>query len=189
MTHNGAEKIKCYNLSMEKFYSNIVGTPVMEDDVFRAITTIKDVILDPESGKVVAFSVDLSRNLVVAPVDILSFDEFLKIHNHESIAEGNDILRVAAVQKKGIRIIHNRVESKNGEYIGIVVDFSIDPKTFTLKRILTAKSILGLIRYDQRIILAKNIIEILPNKIIVKENLKTSKEEKRVTIEDLAVSG
>jgi len=174
---------------MEKFYSNIVGMPVIEDDVFRAITTIKDVIIDPESGKVVAFSVDIRRNLVIAPVDIISIGEFLKIHSVESIAEGSDILRVDIVQKKGIKIIHNRVETKNNEYIGNVVDFSIDAKTFTLKRLFTAKSFLGLIRYDQRIILEKNIIEILPDKIIVKENLKTAKEEKRVSVEDLAVSG
>jgi len=173
---------------MEKLYSNIIGTPVIEDDVFRAIAVIRDVVVDPESGNVVAFIVDPSRNMVIAPVDVLSFGEFIKIHSSESIVEGKEIFRIDRVQKRGIKIMGNRVESKDEEYIGKVVDFSIDAKTLTLKRLFTAKGFLGLIRYDQRIIAAKNIIEILPEKIIVKENLKTSKEEKRVAIEDFAVS-
>ena len=60
-----------------------------------------------------------------------------------------------------------------------VKDFSIDSNGLGLLKIYAAKDILGLIKYDSRVISYKNIIEILPHKIIVKENLSAVKETGR----------
>lgn len=172
---------------MEKLYSDIVGAPVVEDNVLHPITTVKDLILDPETGKLAAFVVDIKRNLVISPIDVLFFGNRIQIHERHAVIPGSEILRVEEIQKKNIRIFGNKVVTEDGFKLGKVVDLSIDMKDYTLKKLFVAKEILGMVRYDSRIISAKNIVEILPNKIIVKNNLETVKEKESSRAEDLAI--
>lgn len=169
---------------MERLFSNIIGTPVVDDDVKHPITTVRDVLIDPERGKLIALVVDVNRNLVIAPVDILAWGDTIRIPAHDAIVEGSEILRVTEVQKRNIKIFHNKVVTKKNEYIGKVVDFSIDANDLSLKKLYTAKDILGLVRYDSRIIPSKIIEKILPGKIIVKMNIVNLPEESRGMVEE-----
>lgn len=171
---------------MEKFYTKIIGSPVSDDDV-RPITTVQSVIMDPESGKLAALQVGYGKNMVVLPMDILSWQDIIKIHSHDSIIEANEVLKIDELMKKDIQIFRNRVESQEGDYVGRVYDYSIDPKSLSLKNLYIAKDILGLFRYNARIIRSKDIIEILKDKIIIKNDLETVKEEiKSVGVEEMA---
>ncbi|MBI4975815.1 PRC-barrel domain-containing protein [Candidatus Peregrinibacteria bacterium] len=175
---------------MERLYTNIIGTPVYEDSNMRPLTAIKDVIVDPDSGKIIAFVVNASKNSVIVPYDIISFGDGIHIHDHGCIVDGSEILRVVEVQKKNVRIFQNNVESTDGEYLGKVIDFSIDAATLSLHKIFVANVFLGLFRYKNRIIPAKNIVEILPNKIVVKDNfVKAEEDVRKVVVEDMALSG
>jgi len=169
---------------MERLFSNIIGTPVVDDDFKHPITTVRDVVVDPERGKVIALIVDVNRNLVIAPIDILAWGDTIRIPSHDAIIEGSDILRVAEVQKRNIKIFHNKVVTMKNEYIGKVVDFSIDIHDLSLKKLYTAKDILGLLRYDSRIITSKIIERILPRKIIIKMNIVNLPEERRGVAEE-----
>ncbi len=162
---------------MDSFYTKIVGTPVLEDDNIRALTTVKSLVLDPESGKILAFVVDENRNLIITPMDVISWHDVLHIRNRDSIIHGDDVLRVQTVQKSGEKIFGNKVETKDGKFLGTVMDYSIDSNAMILKKLFVAKGILGLLRYDSRVISAKNILEILPDKIVVKGDLGTIKVE------------
>ena len=170
---------------MEKLYSDIVGSPVVEDNVLRPIATVKDLILDPETGKLAAFVVDIRKNLVISPIDVLFFGNRIQIHERHAVISGSDILRVEAIQKKNIRIFGNKVVTEDGFKLGKVVDFSMDMRDYVLKKLFVSKEILGMVRYDSRIIPAKNIVEILPNKIVVKNNLEAVKEKEGARSEDL----
>ena len=171
---------------MEKFYTKIVGSPVSDDGI-RPISSVRDVLMDPESGKVAALSVNYGKNMVVLPMDIVAWQDHIKIHSYNDIIEANEVLRVEELMKNDIQIFRNRVESQDGTYIGRVYDFSIDPSTLTLKNLYVAKEILGLFRYDSRIISNNEIVEILKNKIVVKNNLAVVKEDlKTVGIEEMA---
>lgn len=174
-------------ISMERFYSKILGTAVICDDGLRPLTSIKDVVIDPENGKVIAFVVNLNGKLVISPIDIESWHDLIKVHSEEVIISSDEILRVQEVMKRGIHIYGSKVMTKNGDYLGKVKDFSIDSNGLGLLKIYAAKDILGLIKYDSRIISYKNILEILPHKIIVKENLAAVKEKGRrvVSMEEL----
>jgi len=169
---------------VEKLFTNIVGTRIVDDDFKHPLTTVKDVLIDPEKGTLIALIVDVNKNLVVAPVDILAWGDIIRIPAHDAIVEGSEILRVTEVQKRNIRIFHSRVETKKKEYIGNVVDFSIDLNTLALKKLYTAKNFLGFVRYDTRIIPAKNIEEIKRDKIIIKGNFQPVREERRSLIEE-----
>ena len=172
---------------MERLYSKIVGSHIYEDSFERPISTVKDIIIDPESGKVLALVVNLSRNLVLSPIDILSWNDAVHIHSRDDFVPGDEILRVDSVQKMRTRIFHNKVYTKEGEFLGKVADFSIDSSDLALNKLYVSKVFWGVLRYQSRIIPAKNIEEILPDKIVVKADASV-KEEEKVPATDLAVS-
>ncbi|MDA1060179.1 MAG: PRC-barrel domain-containing protein [bacterium] len=171
---------------MHRLYSKIIGTPVYDDSV-RPLTTVKDLIIDTETGKLLAFVVNQSKNLVIVPIDVVSWTEVIKINNIDSIIDGNDVIRISEVQKRGINLIHNKVETKNGEKLGKVNDFSVDTDILMLQKLYVSKGILGLVRYESRIISAKDIIEILPDKIVIKDNTKIKEKikESPVLLEEM----
>ena len=159
-------------------YSNIVGIPIFEEDGQRPISTVKDVIMDPERGKAVALVVDINQNKVITPHDILSLGDILKIRGREVIIDGSDVIRVEEIQKRNVRILNNRVETKEGEYLGKVVDYSLELSGLNLQKIYVAKGFMGVVRYGGRMIPAKKIVEVLPKKIVVENGLKKVKEKK-----------
>ena len=174
---------------MEKLYSSIIGSPVFDDHSTRPFTTVKGVVLDPErNGKVLAFVVNVNKNKIISPVDVISWGDVIKVHARDAVTDGDDVLRVAEVQKDGRYFFGNRVEAEGEGYIGKVVDMAIDSKTLDLRKIFVAKSVLGMIRYENRIIPAKNILEVLCDKIIVKNGMKTVKEESEISVKDMAMS-
>lgn len=173
---------------LEKLYSHIVGTPVFEDDERHPVAFVRDVIIDPETGNLLALMIN--KNQIISVFDIASWGEVVRIRNSDVIAPLEDVLRVFEVYKRGIKVFGNRVETENGTILGIVVDYVIDEKAMTLKKIFTAKLVLGIFRHENRIISAKNIIEIRADKIIVRDGLKTVKEEAidNVPVKDMALT-
>lgn len=161
---------------MEKLYTKIVGMPVRDDGI-RPITTVRDVLIDPSTGNLCALEVHSGKNMVVAAMDILAWRDAVIINDADSIVSAGDILRVEELISQDIRIYKNNVESKDGTHIGKVYDFSIDSENFNLKKLYVARDILGLARYDKRIINAKDIVEILKEKIVVKADTSIVKEE------------
>lgn len=171
---------------MERFYTKTIGTPIFEDDSLRPVTSVKDVIMDPETGKMVALVVNTSKNLVITPMEILSWQDGIYVSNRDAIFSGNEVLRIQKVRESGIKIFNNKVETQSGKFLGRVFDFSIDNQTFSLKKLYVARGFLGLIRLDSRIIPQKNIIEILSDKIVVKDDLHGIKEkEGEMIMEDM----
>lgn len=174
---------------MEKLYSEIVGTPVFEDDAPRPFTTVKDLVLDPEMrGKLLAFVVGGGRGRILSPVDVISWGNVMKVHSAGDVTEVANVLRVEEVLKRDVRFDGALVETEKGEDLGKVYDYGVDNKTFDLRRLFVAKSFLGLLRYESRIISAKDIIEVLPEKIVVKNGLRTVKERKKGIAKEVGVA-
>ncbi len=170
---------------MEKLYTKIIGVPVYSDSS-RPITTVKDILIDPETGKLCALEVNSGTNMVISPMDIIAWRNTIIINNLEDIVKAEEILRVDEIIKQDIRIYRNHVESRNGTHIGRVYDFGIDSVNLCLKNLYVAKDIFGLVRYDKRIIRSKDIEEILKHKIIIKDDKATLKAKKN---EDLSIEG
>ena len=163
---------------MERLYKNILGTRVVGENSMRALTTVKGLVMDPERGTLLALVTSVSKHKVVVPFDILEWGDNVKVHDSDAIVDGDDILRLHEVMEQGTgEIFNKKVETEEGEALGRVVDFSIDGQTYDLQKLYVGKTILGMVRYGMLIIAAKNIVEILPKKIVVKAGPATVKEE------------
>lgn len=176
--------------NVERLYSKIVGTPVYEDGGERPMTTVRDVVIDPENGKLVAFVVNISKNLVITPIDVLSWTEVIRVHNNDAIVVADEVLRIEQVMAKHVSIFHNKVYTKSDEYLGKVNDFSVDSNVMMLQKLYLSKGFLGLIRYQSRIVSAKNILEILPDRIVIKDETQVKEvlPEREVALDDMAIS-
>jgi len=165
-----------YTKDMEKMFSNIVGTSVYLSDGRKPIAMVGDVIMDTDRGKLLAFVVDKSNQMVIMDRDIIGWGDVIQINNFDDIIEADDIIRLTDIRKKNIVLFGNKVLTREGKVLGKVVDFSLDTNNFELKNLFVAKYILGLLQYDQRIIPASKVVEILKDKVVVEDDLEIVKE-------------
>lgn len=170
---------------MERFYTKTVGAPIYAEGA-RPITTVKDMMIDPASGKLAALEVNRGRNMVIVPMDIVSWQDVLRVHGQDSIIDADEVVKVSELHKEDVRIYRNRVEALDGSYLGRVYDFSIDSGSLGLQNLYVAKEILGMVRFGSRIIRARDIVEILKEKIIVKNNVEAVREKRDIVVEEMA---
>ena len=172
---------------MEKFYTKILGTFVFCEGP-RPLTSVRDVLIDPATGKICAFEVNAGKNDVIVPIDVLKWDKFISINDADSIIDAEDVMAVNKVLEENIRVFKNKVFTKKDEYLGRVFDFTVDSVDFRLKSIYVSEGFLGLLRYRKRVISSKDIVEILADKIVVKQDRGVVKESssRDVPIKNLA---
>jgi uncharacterized protein YrrD len=173
---------------MERLYSKILGTPVAIEGSNRPLHTVKDLILDPDRGDLLAFVVDINKNLIVMPSDVLHWSAALVINGMDAIIEAEDVIRVNSVLEDGRGYIESKVETESGEHLGKVFDLTIDDKNDKIRNLYVAKGFLGLVRYQARIIPVDQIIEILEDKIMVKDSLQLIKDQESIAVQDAATT-
>lgn len=137
-----------------------------------------DVIINPDTGKIVGFSVAPSNKKFIAQIDVLSWSNFIKINDISDIVEADEVIQIEKILEEGRTIYRKKVYTKNDEFIGIVIDMGLDNKLFKLNCLVVAKGFLGIIFWDKKIIAAQDIIEIKEKKIIVKNLVKPVKMKK-----------
>lgn len=156
---------------MKKHYSELIGTPVLSRDSAKPVARVFDVILDPANGNFVALSVHPALRMVVGAKDIISWAPVVTIRDSESMIEPSEVVRIQKVLDSHTSFIKNRVETESGKYLGRVYDFSFDVNLGALVKIMVAHSFLGIVRWDERVIPASEIIRTEPERIVVKDDL------------------
>lgn len=153
---------------MERYYTQTIGSAVFSTSGIP-VGRIIEIVIEPETGKVAGFLLAPRGEYVIAPNDILFWEKNIFIHDEEDILETGEIIKVHEVLKKNIPILHSKVFTKSGTYLGKVYDIGINPKFFVMTKLAVAKNILGLFPFDEKIIAHKNILEIKKDRIIVKD--------------------
>jgi len=159
---------------MRRLFSELIGIQVVDSHTTHQCGVVRDLIIDPEKGTVLAFIV--GKNKIVAPMDVERIGNALFINSSDHITSIEDILRVDEVHKRNIQILGAQVRGiETGMYLGRVFNYSIDTTHMRLTAIYVAKLFL-FFKYEEKNIAAKNIVEIKANEIRVKELLKTKEE-------------
>jgi sporulation protein YlmC with PRC-barrel domain len=165
-----------------KEYKSIIGTPILHFDEGTLLAFLKDVVINPDTGKIEAFWVKPlivpMGNAVIQSQDIVEWKKNIYIKNDSAIGDPNDIIRIAEILEKQTYIIGNNVQNEAGDFYGKVYNIDFRTDTFYLRQIYVQKSILGLINYDKRIFSFDNIIEITPSAIIIDDK---AVEKEKVT--------
>lgn len=166
---------------MEKTYSEIIGTPVVVEGAGR-VTRITDVLLNPKDGRVVAFFTGKMK--VISPMDIIFFGKAITIGHYEDIIDAEDLLKIKEIISNDIRLLKSKVETKKGYYLGKLYDYYIDTSAYALTKIIVYKSFFGILKSADRLIPARDIVEIKKDLVIVQNRHAKKpvgvKEEKKV---------
>ena len=165
---------------MKKLFSEILGTRVMTENG-ETIAIIFDVLIDPDNGSVVAFSVLFGFRRVIIPLDIREWFREVIVSDADVIVDPFEVIRVKKILERNIFFLKNRVYSKNGRYLGRVFDLEIDLEQMFLIKIFVAKNFLGFVHFDERIIAFSDIIEVHADRIIVKNDAGFEKVVNRKT--------
>ncbi|MBA4336475.1 hypothetical protein C0416_01730 [bacterium] len=152
---------------MEKEYSQIIGTPIVVEDLGR-IGRVTDITVDTQTGKVACYFVNTGKMKIITPNDIIFFGPAIVIGDSEDIVDAEDIIRVSNVLERDIGILKSRVETQKGEVLGNVHNFIIDVDFAVLTKIIVYKSFFGLFKTKDLLIPAKDIIKIEKGVIVVK---------------------
>lgn len=162
---------------MEKYYRQTIGLPIISHSG-QPLSRVREVIINPDTGKIAGFFVMNGQNKVIAPIDIVSWDNVIIVNDSDDIIESDDVHSIREALKKDTRIFKKKVFTKSGHALGKVLDFAMNSQFFEITSLVVAKSFFSIAFWDKKIVSAKDIIEIRPDKIIVKDLVQPLKMEK-----------
>ncbi len=152
----------------------MLGMPVIDESDGHILGRIMNILIHPDNGQILAFSLDFSFGRIVLPVDVRGvFREV--IVREADITSSEDVVRISQVLERDCPVYAARVVAKNGKFLGKVFDYSMNIDMGMMTNIFVAKGFLGLVRWSQRIISFSNILEIKPKKIVVRSDVAEAK--------------
>lgn len=158
---------------MKKLFSEIQGKPVFSRDTQGAVARAYDLILDPANGTLVALSVHPSMKQVVGMRDVISWYPEIVIRDMDSIVDPEEVQRIQQVLEKNYGpFLDNTVVTESGKKLGRVYDYLFDLDAGILLKIMVAKTFLGLINLDDRVLSASDIVKVEPDRIVVKDDMR-----------------
>jgi len=156
------------NAAVEKYFSEITGAQIISESEGIAIGFVSDIIIDPFTGAVAGISLNKKFSQVIPALDIRKLGNPTIISTIDAVSEPEDIIKIKQILEYGAKILGNKVFTKSGFYLGKVYDFAVNINAMALTKIAVAKSILGLVRFNEVLLPHTEIVEIKPEKIIVR---------------------
>ncbi len=158
---------------MIKYFSEIIGTPVLGQSDGQPLALISDIIIHPDTGKIEAFWVKPLTipiaNAVIKSDAILEWKKSVYIKDDREIAEDSDIIRISEILARNTVFIGNQAQNESGESLGYVHDLDFDTEKLYLNNIYIQQSFLFFFKYNQRTFFFDNILKVLPEYILVKD--------------------
>ena len=165
---------------MVREYLGIIGTHIVREEDGEVLALLKDIIINPDTGKIEAFWVKPMNHpfsdAILLTDDIIEWKKHIYVKDEKAISSPGDIIRIEEILSRNSLFIGNRVRTKKGENIGFVYDLEFDDRKFYLKKLYTQKIFL-IFRYDLRLFFYESIIEVLPEAIVVKDTVKKAEEK------------
>jgi sporulation protein YlmC with PRC-barrel domain len=124
---------------MIKYKTELINLPVVFEDVMIGI--VRDLVIDNENGKVLAFSLDKQSKRII-PVDrLIFFEDRYLARELNPIFESDDILRIKAILEKGLNIKKQQVKIKSsGKILGKVSNYSVVTELGIAKQLVVETS-------------------------------------------------
>lgn len=149
--------------------------PVVGAQEDGPIALVKEPIIDPENGGILGLSIVLSKK-IIASADIRGWDlEEVRILDKSILIEREELVRLKNFSKGSTSVYAKPVFKQDGKFLGVIHDFVIDTEVGQLTQIYVAKKIL-FFTLEKRVVDYREIVEILEDRIVVKNDLRGTKE-------------
>lgn len=172
-------------------FTNIYKLPVKSISEGITVGLAKDIIIDPENGKVLGFILDKTqfkeRNIITMD-DIREIDhKMMIINDSQALSTRDEVIRINEVLNKKIRWMGLRVETDIGRKMGKIEDLAIDFRADAISRIYASGGIIKeLFSLEKIIIPATKIISVTEKMVIIEDDYITAKELKKIAITETA---
>ena len=142
------------------------------------ICKLRRAIIDPDNGQILGFITSLRRfglvprANIISPQDIIYWKKDILILglNYE-FYHSADLVRVDRLMKTHkSNLLGRKVRTESGQSLGRVSNYSLNQNLKILASITSQKKFLRIFAHDTRVIHQKNIIEITPSEIIVRDS-------------------
>lgn len=149
--------------------SQLMGMPVRLSDTGKKVTRILMSVVEAETGKLLGFLT--MKGLVISPVDVLPFrGEAIEIRSQDVLISPHELVRLRRMPLWQWRLVGKKVFTKKGRHLGKITDHVLNLSSMRLEQIVVTKKWLGLITLEERIFNQGAIVEILPDRVIVKND-------------------
>ena len=162
--------------------SKLIGTPILSMQASSSIGNVSELVVDPESLKIVAFIItgplaDKRANVL----DVKSVREYssfgMVIDSIDELVQKEDILKISNIIDLNFNLINLKVESKKGSKLGHVSDYTVTSEDFTLQQLIVRRPLIKSFADPELTIRRKEIVEVTDYKIIVKDEEKTIRKK------------
>jgi sporulation protein YlmC with PRC-barrel domain len=165
--------------------SKLVGCPVLSLHVGGEVARTKQVIVDPESLRVVAYRVEgalLSREdgdiLMTSSVRELS-SQGMVIDSVDELVRREDVVVVDKIMKLNFALVGLKVVTRKGKKLGRVGDYTVDSESFMLYQLVVRRPIAKSLIDPELMINRSQIVEVNDYKIVVKDGEEVVKVEEK----------
>ena len=163
--------------------SRLLGTAVFSIAAGGPITQVRDVIVDPDSLKIVAFrligGVVTRSGPSLLPVNAIR--EFSSgcfvIDDADEFAADDEIVRLAKILALNFALPGLKVETKKGSHLGKIIDFTVTSEDFVVQQLIVKRPALKSFSDPELTIPRKEIVEVTDYKVIIKDEERTLKEK------------
>ena len=162
--------------------SKLIGTPILSMQASGSIGNISELVVDPESLKIVAFIItgplaDKRANIL----DVKSVREYssfgMVINSIDELVQKEDILKISDIIDLNFNLINLKVESKKGSKLGHVSDYTVTSEDFTIQQLIVRRPLIKSFTDSELTIPRREIVEVADYKIIVKDEEKTIRKK------------
>ena len=154
-------------------FSDLKSIPVAAQNTQTKLGIIKDLVIDPKTGKLFCFLVQtgfFSPLLALFPPDINKLEnDYLLVDAPEALVKPKEIIRANEVLKQKIKILEQSVVNRKLKKIGTVSDLTLDWESQQLNRITVTLIPWKGILEAERLIPWNKIIEITKDYVMIEE--------------------
>ena len=160
---------------MLKSIKSIMGSKVMNFTESTTLGEVVDWIVNPEKRKINAFLVRtggwFSKLMALSSLDVVEYGpKIIVVKNSDVLGTPSEVMnRPKAIKQKG-RLLGSPVFTTIGAKLGVVDDVLFETADTSIQKIYVSPNGVSSLHQPDLIITIDRIVEILPNKIIVKEN-------------------
>lgn len=150
----------------------LIGLPLAAQDTQSKIGELRDIVVDPENGKLLGFLVQegsfLSSRKALSIIDVIDWDpNGLVTATIDNLVELKDIVRIKELVNKNMELLGKKAKTESGKSLGEIENFLIDTDTqtvvkFYLKDLLGHSRIFSadkVVRIDKNIIFSDDVAE------------------------------
>ena len=152
--------------------SKLLNYPILSLHTASRIAEVKDLVVDPNFLKIVAFEISAVSSKQRLFLDVTSVREFSKmgmiVDSDEEFIEQNDVIKLKETIELGFTLENMKVVTKKKTMLGRVEDFMVTTDGFQVMQLIIKRPIYKALIDPELVIGRSEIHEINDNEIIVK---------------------